>query len=144
MSFPTWNPTAFQSIVLSFSVYVPPFPSRSSLDSPRKGAGNPNCLFFLFLASEAATCLFQHSSFQKAILDELFGFSLLWCSSVFSSLVWDLKIYPSSWSCAHCGFATDYPQCRSPILETTMRKLLQRDLLKHWNESTDCKFEGAR
>ena len=108
----------FNQLCRRFSVYDPPFPSR---------------------ASEAATCLFQHSSFQKVILDELFGFSLLRCSSVFSSLVSDLKIYPSNWSCVHCGFAADFPQCRSPILETTMRGLVQFDLLKHWNESTDCK-----
>ena len=143
-SFPIWNPIVFQSIVQEIPPF-PPFPPRPSHDSPRKGrAGNPNCLFFLFLASEASTFLFQHSSFQKVILDELFGFSLLRCSSVFSSLVSDLKIYPSSWSCVHCGFAADYPQCRSPILETTMRGLVQLDFLKHWNESTDCKFEGAR
>ena len=102
------------------SMSRPSPPDRRTI-LPAWGAGNPNCLFFLFLASEAATCLFQHSSFQKVILDELFGFSLLRCSSVFSSLVSDLKIYPSSWSCVHCGFAAGSLQYRSPILETTMR-----------------------
>ena len=88
------------------SMSRPSLPDRRTI-LPARGAGNPNCLFFLFLASEASTFLFQHSSFQKAILDELFGFSLLWCSSVFSSLVSDLKIHHSSWSCVHCGFAAD-------------------------------------
>ena len=29
-----------------------------------------------------------------------------------SSLVSDLKVSPSKWSCLHCGFAADYLQCR--------------------------------
>ena len=46
VSFPIWNPMTFQSIVLRFSVYVPPFPSRSSHDSSRKGGlANPTTMF---------------------------------------------------------------------------------------------------
>ena len=46
-SFPIWNPIVFQSIVQRFSVYVPPFPSRSSHVSPRKGGWQPQLPFLL-------------------------------------------------------------------------------------------------
>ena len=118
------------------SMSRPSRPDRRTI-LPARGVGNPNCLFFLFLASEAATC--QHSSFQKVILDELFGFSLLRCSSVFSSLVSDLENLPFELELCTLRLCSRLSSMPSPILETTMRGLLQLDLLKHWNESTDCK-----
>ena len=108
ISFPIWNPMAFQSIVLRFSVYVPPFPSRSSHDSPRKGGlANPTTMYHSssFSMEWESQCSSStiHSPFRK------------------SSLVSDIKIYPSRWSSLHCGFAAGSLQYRSPILETTMR-----------------------
>ena len=34
-----------------------------------------------------------------------------------AGLVSDLKIYPSRWSCLHCGFAANYLQCRQCHLQ---------------------------
>ena len=51
ISFPIWNPMAFQSIVLRFSVYVPPFPSdRRTILPAREGWQTqlPCSLFFIF------------------------------------------------------------------------------------------------
>ena len=66
--------------------------------SPQAWLATPTALLGLFKASEASTVLFQTQFWPKVILDELFGFSLLRCSTVFSSLVSDRKIDPSRWS----------------------------------------------
>ena len=120
------------------SMSRPSRPDRRTI-LPARGAGSPNCFFFLFLASEAATCIFQHSSFQKVILDELFGFSLLRCLiGILESGLGpeNLPFEPELCTLRLCSRLSSMP---SPILETTMRGLLQLDLLKHWNESTHCK-----
>ena len=53
VSIPIWGSMAFQGYSVSL-------PARS----PHGGAGNPNCHVSLLLASDVATCLFRHSSFQ--------------------------------------------------------------------------------
>ena len=52
-------------------------------------------------------------------------------SSLQSSLVSDLKFYLSTWSCSHCGFAANYPQCRSPILKRMIRDQVDQHRSHH-------------
>ena len=66
ISFPIWNPMAFQSIVLRFSVYVPPFPSRSSHDSPRKGGWQPQLPFLLVPCFRGCDVPFPTQFFPKS------------------------------------------------------------------------------
>ena len=66
ISFPIWNPMAFQSIVLGFSVYVPPFPSRSSRDSPRKGGWQPQLPFLLVPCFRGCDVPFPTQFFPKS------------------------------------------------------------------------------
>ena len=66
ISFPIWNPIAFQSIVLGFSVFVPPFPSRSSHDSPRKGGWQPQLPFLLVPCFRGCDVPFPTQFFPKS------------------------------------------------------------------------------
>ena len=139
---------AFQSIVLEIQCLCPALPVPIvARFSPQGRAGNPNCLVsLLFLASDG----------MRTSLFELFGLSsLLRCSSVFSSLVSDLKLYPSSWSSVYIAALQQIilnaavpfsrQRCvvriflRLPRTWVLSVLLVQLDLLRHWNESTDCK-----
>ena len=58
-------------------------------------------------------------------------------------LVSDLEIYPSRWSYLHGGFAADYLQCRSPILERTIRDQGRSPQLSHGGFVFVCGLAGV-
>ena len=96
-------------------IQCPAQPARPIL--PARGGWQPQLPIIQFADSIEAGL-----EVQLLLCSSVFSSSMEWetqCSSSTihspisqSSLVSDLKVSPSKWSCLHCGFAADYLQCR--------------------------------